>query len=323
MAALTVQGQRKGFASKRERSRLFFYLGMFAIPLIQFAIFYWVANFNSILISFQKYEANTDGLGYTAVWVGLTNFKKAWSILFSKDVGEMVGFSLIFYGCNLFIVTPLALIFSFYIAKNYRFSGFFRVMLYLPCVLSAVVLTILYKYVVTDVYRYLVSAFGGGNVAGLLDGTKETQFKTILFYNLWLAYGTNTMLYTGAMTDINPSIIEAAKVDGAGPVRQFIHIYVPMIWPTLVTFIVTGMAGLFVEQMQLYSFFGGGGSNLFSTFGYYFYTQSVGSNLYVAEGSKYLSYPELSALGVLITLFLIPVVLTVRKLLTKYGPSVD
>ncbi|MCQ3035384.1 MAG: sugar ABC transporter permease [Bacilli bacterium] len=320
MAAQTVQ-KFSTRNNKRERSRLVFYVAMFAIPLIQFIVFYIYANFNSLIMSFQKYVANEDGLGYSAVFVGFDNFKTAFKVFFSPEVGDMIKFSFIFYACNLFIVTPLALIFSFYIAKNYRFSGFFRIMLYLPCVLSAIVLTILYKYVVTDVYRKLVELFGGGMVTGLLDGTKETQFKAILFYNLWLAYGTNTMLYTGAMTDINPSLVEAAKLDGAGPVRQFIHLYVPMIWPTLVTFIVTGLAGVFVEQMQLYSFFGGGGANLFSTFGYYFYTQSVGSNLYVAEGSKYLSYPQLSALGVLVTCILIPIVLLVRKLLLKYGPS--
>lgn len=320
MAAKTVQ-KFKGFKSKREKKRLLFYIAMFAIPLLQFAIFYLYVNFNSIIIAFQKFVANEDSLGYTAQFVGFDNFKVAWEKMFSPEVGKMIGFSLIFYACNLFIVTPLALVFSYYIAKRYRFAGFFRVMLYLPSVLSAIVLTILYKYIVTDVYPLIVKNISGEVVPGLLDGTMETQFKAILFYNLLLAYGTNTMLYTGSMSDINPSLIEASKLDGANNVQQFFHVYIPMIWPTLVTFIVTGLAGLFIEQMQLYSFFGGGGLNQFSTFGYYFYTQSVGSNLYVAEGSHFLSYSQLAALGLLATAFIIPIVLIVRKVLLKYGPS--
>jgi len=324
MAALTVQKSQKT-KSTREKKRLLFYILMFALPLLQFLVFYIIVNFNSIIISFQKFTANTETLGYTTSFAGLDNFKVAWNFLTSSQCWEMTKFSLIFYACNLFIITPLALLFSFYIAKHYRFAGFFRVILYLPCVLSAIVLAILYRYVTTDALPYIMKNWFNVKMDPLFGGavSQATQFKVILFYNLWLAFGINTMLYVGAMTDINPSLIEASQLDGAGPARQFIHVYVPMIWPTLVTFIVTGLAGLFIEQMNLYSFFADGGDNKFSTFGYFFFVQSHQNDLYtVADPEHFVfNYSQLAAMGILVTIALIPIVLIVRKLLLKYGPS--
>lgn len=324
MAARTVQKFSKT-KNKRERSRLIFYVALFALPLLQFLVFYVFVNFNSIIISFQKFIPNEGELGYQTIFVGFDNFKVAFERLFSPSTGEMIIYSLIYYLCSLLIVTPLALLFSFYIAKNYRLGGFFRVILYLPSVLSGIVLAIIFNCVCRDVYPYLYEKFTGVKIdQNLLEVFgKNGEFTILVFYNMFLAFGTNTMLYTGAMTDINPSLIEASKLDGAGPVHQFFHVYVPMIWPTLVTFIVTGLAGLFIEQMSLYSLFGGGASTqaLFETFGYFFYRQSTASNMYIQEGVHVMSYPELSALGILVTIFIIPVVMVVRKLLQKFGPS--
>lgn len=309
MAALTLQ--KKGTFNKREKNRLLFYIAMFAIPLLQFLVFYLIVNFNSIIMSFQRFDIDVNAHELTTTFVGFDNFKKAFKIFFSADNWSYIKVSLIFFGLNLFFVTPLALLFSFYIAKKYPLSGVFRVFLYLPHVLSAVVLVILYKTILSDVY-----VFFNPTQKSLLE---QNEFRWILIYNLWLAYGTNTMLYTGAMSDINPSLIESSKLDGASPIQQFLHIFIPMIWPTLVTFIITELAGLFINQMQLYVFFQGR-AGTFSTFGYYFYRLTVGVD--VSTGATVgLSYPELSALGIVVTIIVIPFVLLVRKLLNKYGPS--
>lgn len=312
MSAIVLQ-KRRGIGNKRDKNRLVFYCTMFAIPLLQFAIFYLYVNFNSLIMSFQSFTPNPDGVGYITSFVGFDNFKVAAKALFSPESWDRLKYSLIFFACNLFLVTPLSLFFAFYIAKKFPLAGFFRVMLYLPCVLSAVVLVLIYRTLQDDVYRFLFHT-----AEPLIN---KSEFGVILFYNLWLAYGMNTMLYTGAMTDINPSLIEASKLDGAGHLRQFIHIYVPMIWPTLVTFIVTGMTGLFIEQMQLYLFYEGG-HGLVETFGYYFYTQTIDkTSIYETAIFPNLTYPQLAALGILVTVIIIPAVLVTRKLLQKYGPS--
>ena len=291
---------------------------MFALPLLQFAIFYVYVNLNSLLMSFEKFVPIEGETGYQTVFVGFENYIKAFQFIFSPMCGEMIKYSLIFLGINLFVVTPFGLLFSFYIAKKFRLAGFFRVMLYLPSVLSAIVLAILYHHMVSDIVPYVVKQINGTVIPDPMSVSQESQFRMVLLYNLFLAFGTNTMLYTGAMTDINPSLIESSRLDGANSFQQFIHIYVPMIWPTVVTFIVTGLAGVFIEQMQLYSFFSN--NAMARTFGYFFYSQSSMSSMF-GTGSAMFTYSELSAMGIIITVFLVPVVLIIRKLLLKYGPS--
>ncbi len=300
----------------RQKKRVIFYTLMFAIPMLQFLVFYLYANFNSFVLAFQK----TDSYDYTVSFAGFKNFATAIKFFFSKESSVMIKNSFINYGFQLLLVTPLALIFSYYIAKGRALAGVFRVMLYLPSVISMVVLVILYKYMVNSVLPEIGKKFFSKEIPAYLtsSASAETQFKAVLFFAIWIAFGTNVMLYTGSMSAIDTSIIESAQLDGVNSIQEFIYIYVPMIFPTLTTFIVTGLAAIFSDQMNLFTFFGTGGK--VSVFGYFFYSETQ-RNLSLNPG--YFNMHELSALGLIITFILVPVILIVRKLLTKYGPSAD
>ncbi|MBQ8657836.1 MAG: sugar ABC transporter permease [Clostridia bacterium] len=204
-------------------------------------------------------------------------------------------------------------------------SGLFRVILYLPTIVSGTVMAILYQYIVTDVYIGIASTFTDEVVLGLLDSSKTSEFLTILIFNVWVGFGANVMIYTGTMSGINESLVESAQLEGVNSLQELWYIYIPLIYPTLITFIVTGMTGIFTNQMSLFTFYGQTGSNFeVDVFGYYFYrlTQDASVNLYPQAKPMY-SYPELSALGLIITLIVAPITLITRKLMEKYGPSVD
>ncbi len=314
-----IRIEKKKKASTIHASRMRFYIFMFLPLIIQFLVFYVYLNFSSIVLAFQKYTINLDGVGHTSEFIGFKHFETAFDFLFSARAGEMLVNSLILYAVNLIIVTTLALFFSYYVAKKYIFSGLFRVILYLPTIVSGTVMALLYKYIVTDVYSVLADQ------AGLLDASKVSEFLTILFFNVWVGFGGNVLIYTSTMSSIDESMIESAQLEGVNSIQELWYIYIPSIYPTLVTFVVTGMTAIFTNQMHLFTLYGERGSN-FGTdvFGYYFYrmTQNAGINLYQQARPLY-SYPELSALGLIITLILAPLTLTTRKLMEKFGPSVD
>ena len=151
-----MEKEKRKLFSTRKSKRLIFYVCMLAIPILQFSIFWIYGNFSSFLLAFQNYETNFNGLGYNITFAGLDNFKYAAEILFGNVGGEMIKNSLILYLCNLIVVTFLALAFSYYIAKKRFCSGLFRVLLYLPHIVSALVLAVLYRYLVADVYMSVV-----------------------------------------------------------------------------------------------------------------------------------------------------------------------
>lgn len=320
MQKITNGGAGRKTANSRAKKRLIYYCLMLAIPVLQFSLCYIYVNFNSIAMAFQHFALSENGAGYVSTFAGLDNFKVAWDIFING--WDKVSVSLIYFAIQMLIVMSLALVFSYYISKKYLFSGLFRVVLYLPHILSSVVLVLLYKYVVTDVYSQVASKIAGEHVYGLLDNL-DTEFFAVLFYNVWVGFGMNVMLFTNAMSSIDASLVESAQLDGANIVQEFLHITIPMIFPTFITFVVVGFSGIFTNQMNLFTFYGTSGAATFDNFGYFLYRKIQEAGATGVLPFNGLDYTQLSALGVIITVILVPVTLGVRYLLQKFGPNTD
>ena len=118
------------------------------------------------------------------------------------------------------------------------------------------------------------------------------------------------------MSGISPEIVEAAKIDGITPMKEFLLIDIPMIAPTISVFVVSSTATIFVNQMNLYSFYGAGASNYsIWTIGYYIYRGMAAPETTLAD------YPFYAAFGLVLTLITIPITLLVRRLLLKKDPN--
>ncbi len=296
----------------RKQKKMLFYIAVLAYPVIQTLIFYFYTNFNSILLAFQKHEI-VDGV-YNVTFAGFDNFATGFKMLAERTF--MIKNSLILYALNLGVGMTLALIFSFYIYKKYRGAKIFQFVLFAPQLISGVVFAMLFKYIVGDVYMTLFE-----KDIGLLSNL-DTRFGTVLFYNLWIGFGTNVVLFSGSMSGIDESVVEAAEMDGANIVQEFIHVTIPMIFPTFVSFVVIGMVGVFTNQMSLYVLFGNTGMDI-GTLGYYLYVEASLSDVYLPPSSTRATYSQLAAFGLILTAIIAPIVITTKKLLTKYGPSAD
>ena len=131
----------------------------------------------------------------------------------------------------------------------------------------------------------------------------------------------NVLLFSGSMSGINESVVESCKIDGANIAQEFIHITVPLIFPTLQQFIILGIGAIFTDQMNLFTFYTSSAGEL-STIGYFLFVQAQDSDV-ISNSVTKLNYSELSAYGLIITAVLYPLTLLVRKLLEKLGPSVN
>ena len=113
----------------RTGKRVIFYTLICALPVLQFCIFTFYINFNSVKMAFELYTYRTDGTdGIIRQFAGFQNFSTAWKFFISS--GKMILNSSLLFATNMFITIPLALIFSFYLCKKCRFSGFYKVILY-------------------------------------------------------------------------------------------------------------------------------------------------------------------------------------------------
>jgi len=299
---------KKSSMMTKRRSRLIFYCCGLALPLLQFAIFYIYINFNSFVLAFQKYDYDKGYIMYGAKnFIKLFNdFKTDPMFLFATKN------SLLIFVIGFLFGTIGAVFFSYYIFKNLPGSTLFKVFLYLPNILGGIVIVIMFMYFAENAVPELVKLVTGKEIQGLLANTDIRQ-GVILFFCIWSGFGTSVLLYSSAMSGISDSILEAAQLDGITPLKELVLIVVPHIWNTFVTFAVSSVVGIFTNQMHLFTIYSESAPPDLYTFGYYMF-RSI-------RMAGYTEYPYLAALGLMMTAVAVPITLTTRWAMNKYGPK--
>ena len=305
----------------REKKRVIFYSIMLILPLLHTLIFYFYLNFSSILLAFQKYElVFTPTLHYEITYT-FDNFVSVLTYITAPNHVSMITTSVIYFAIHLVVGTSLALLFSYYIYKKYFLAELFRVILFLPQIVSSLVLVLLFKTIADDVYTVLFNLKAN---EGLMTNP-NTRLLTLVLYNLWIGFGTNILLYCGAMSGIDQSIVESSHLDGVNVFTEFFYITFPMIFSTFTVFVVTALSTIFSQQLNLYAFFGSGAPDALRTIGYFMTISTLQSSLVGHAGGSitWWTYSEISAMGLSITLVTFPITFAVRRLMEKYGPSAN
>ena len=316
MKQAVAKKRRSGLRQRDIKNWIFIGI-MAAIPMIQFTVFYIYVNFNTILMSFQSYEVVNEATGASKyIWNNFANFKEVWKNVADTKV-LLIGLknSSILYAVSTLIGTPLTLFFSYYIYKKRPFHKTFKVMLFLPSIISGLVMTLLFQYFVNNSVPDLWEKIFHKEIDGLTSVATKTQMPTILFYGVWAGFGTGMLMYAGAMSNISDSMVEACHLDGANNLQEFWYVTLPGVFPTLTTFLTTSIAGFFTADMSLFAFYGEGAEAKLWTIGYYIFVQTKKAGLS--------DYPYLASLGLVLTIIAMPFTFGLRKLLFRFGPSTE
>lgn len=286
----------------KSTNKKIFYYSLMVFPLLQFCIFYIGVNFQSILLAFQKYENSTFVFLKGDIFA---NFKEIVEHC-TEDKVILYAFknSLILWFFTTVCGTGIAIFFSYYIFKRKKSGRFFRFILFLPSILPAILLTIIFKLFTADV---LPTVFG---IEKLLESTNpSTRLTTVIAYTVFMGFGTQVLLYSNAMEQISPSVLEAAELDGVTPLRELWSIILPNIMGTVSTFMIATIAGAFTNQANIFNFYGEDAIDFAqtNTLGYYMFVL-VQPNSKLGFGRTYYGYA--SALGLCCTfLALVPTIL--------------
>lgn len=296
--------------------KLLFYCCLIALPLIQYSIFYIYVNINSFVLAFT----NVDAVGNTSS-AGFSNFVRVWNALFNNgETAENKIYAVYFsnavidYLVKTIVGTGGALFFSYYIYKKQLFGGFFKVILFLPQIIPGIAFISIYKLGLNNCISPMLGSMGV-DIDVLISANSPVVYEMVLFYSLFVSFGTQTMMYLGAMNKINPSITEAGQLDGVTFIREFVSITVPCIFSTIGTFIVVGLTGIFASDFGLYSFFQGAAPIKTRTIGYYIIKLTRDNT------DNQVLWPYISTLGLYFTLVVAPVTLCLKRLLDKLDPT--
>ena len=289
----------------RDKSDFIFYLAIIAIPILQVIIFYFIVNFNSILMAFQDYNVLENKFSFN----NFANFKTFWDEAFaSKKIITMFFNSFVVWFFTSVLGTFLSILFSYYIFKKWKLFKAFKFILFLPTVLPSILLVLMYKFFMTEAIPLVVEM-----VTGAKPNDSTLSMPLIIFYNVWVCFGAQILIYSGAMDQIPPDVLEAGQVDGVNSIREFFSIVVPIIMPTVSTFFIASVATLFTNQANLFAFFGTAVLPQNQTIGYYLF------KLVNDEKTKMDNYGYASALGIICTFVAFPLTLLVRRLLNGKG----
>ena len=286
---------------KKTWGEILFIIGMLFIPIVHFLVFWLYKNIDSILLAFQ-----TPALNGGIEW-NFENFNtlfKEFSLPDSNILRALKN-TFIFFFADLFITFPLAILIAYFIYK--RVPGFrtFRGIFYLPCIIAATVTATLFEYIIA----------GNGPVAQILGiqgiempallANSDYALKTILFYTIFFGLGGNLVLLSGALNQVDKSVLESANIDGANRFQELIYMIIPLMWPTLSTILTFMFVGLFGASGPILLFTQGAYGT--QTLSYWIFHQ-------VYYGSTYY-YP--AAVGLFFTLIGAPIALVMRWLLSK------
>ncbi len=273
----TPRDLSNGEKVRRNLSRYWQLYLMVVIPVIYYLIFRYVPMFGNI-IAFRKYRAGGNIFGQE--WSGLRYFKQ-----FMKDHTFWKAFAntLILNIGYLLVRFPLTLIFALLIneIRNIHWKKFVQTVSYLPHFISMVI--------VAGMIKELLSTSGPINAMIANAGGEKINFialaewfRTIFIVSgLWQSLGWGTILYLAAMSGINPSLYEAASVDGANHFQRVWHVTIPCILPTITTLLIldigglVGSGGAFEKVFLLYNPMTYKTADIIST---YVYRMGIGSN---------------------------------------------
>lgn len=299
--------------NKINRKKYIFIFLMLLWPVLHFVLMQFL-NLNMVIMAFNDYTLGANN----PVFVGLENFKGVFRLFDTSKVDNewyAVKNSLSIAALTLFVNAPMALAFSYLLYIKVKGSSWMKVVLYLPCVTSAVVLVLIFKSFMTsgpvDSIYSILGIYDKLPNEGWLG--EHTAWNTILLFSIWTGFSQNMIFFLAAMNRIPQDYVEAAKIDGASEPRIFFSIVLPMISSTVGTMLTLSLSAVFGWCMpSMLMMRNDSGMNFTGTMGL--------SILRFTSGKQ---YGVAAAYGLILTVIGAPITLLIRKISMKLSTDVE
>ena len=236
--------KRKGLNMEQKRNLTGWAFLLPASILIFVFCFYPMVQ--ALILSFQK------GTGSAVQPAGFANYAR----ILKDATFQQCLFNTIFY---FVIQVPIMLILALILAQllnspDIKGKGIYRTMIFLPCATSLVSYSMIFKSLFANdgLVNRVLSAVGIPTVDWFQNAWAARWVIVIALIWRWTGY--NMVFYLAGLQNIDYSIYEAARIDGASPIQQFIHLTIPLLKPTILLTAIMSTSGtlqLFDESVNL------------------------------------------------------------------------
>lgn len=221
------------------------------------ALFFIYPLINAAILSFYY----TNGPSYRQ-FVGFDNFR---FILRDPDFHKAIWNTVVFAACSVFIQLPMSLALAMMLnARNDKFKSLFRLAIFAPNLVGSVFVGILFMMLFTPRYglfnQFLQTLIGWGLEERWL-ADPSLVMPAIVICTLWMYVGFNMIYFLAALQNVDANLVEAAKIDGAGPGSIFWNVTRPAITPVATFVVVTSTIGSFNLYELPFTLLQGSGPN--------------------------------------------------------------
>lgn len=231
-----------------------------------------------LVMTFFYSLTNWNGISRHVKFVGLKNFVR----LFSGDSGfnSALLFTVSYTVFFVIVVNVLALLLAVILVKKMKLSNFMRAVFFIPYVMSLVVVGFIWKFILSSGFDSLYNATKIGIFKMDWLGNAHLAFIAVIAVSIWQAVGFYMVIYIAGLQSIPGDVLEAATVDGAGAVKKFFRVTLPMLMPSITICLFMSLTNAFKLYDIIVSLTSAGPGGSTASITYDIYTEEFQNNNY-------------------------------------------
>jgi multiple sugar transport system permease protein len=196
----------------------------------------WIPTISSIVLSFTSWN----GIGglERIKFVGLQNYINMFTVY--PPFWPALQHNLVWLGVFLFIATPIGIFFAVLLDKNIRGTRIYQSAIYLPVVLSLAIVGFIWQLQYAPEQGFINNVLGTNHEGAFISwlGDRNINLAAILVAASWRHIGYIMVLYLAGLKSVDPSLREAASIDGASERQTFFQVILPILRPINVVILV-------------------------------------------------------------------------------------
>jgi multiple sugar transport system permease protein len=242
---------------------------LYALPALVPLLLFWVFPvIYSFCVSFTDWDMMSKN--FNLIW-----FRNFGSLLRAPRFYQVLGNTLAFALGSTIPSIVLGLLLALLLSGLPRGGDFFRSLIFSPYITPMVAVSIIWSWIFEErvgVLNFILSLFG---LRGLRwTAGMNTAMLSVIIVTVWKQMGWFMVFYAEALQRVPQSLLEAAAVDGAGILRRFIHIMIPMVSPVTFFLVVVSTINSLQAYDQIQVLTGGGPAGATRTLLFYYYQEA-------------------------------------------------
>ena len=241
---------------------------LFILPAaVILVLFFFIPFIETVVLSFRDYSTNL----YSPNFVGLDNYVE---LLKSKEFYKVIRNTFLYVVGAVPILATVPLVLAILINQKIRCLNLYKILIYLPVIISIVVVAIAFKwlYATQGILNYFAELFKISPIDWLT--SPDVAIWSVIIVTIYKGIGYYMMIYLSALIGAPKDLLEAAEVDGAGLIQKHLNVTIPYLMPTIALVVTVSTISALKVFAEIYVMTRGGPLDSTKTIVYYIYERA-------------------------------------------------